>query len=121
MKRKILSIAIIFAFLLPLASFPQGALAADLTSIYDIQYTTDPSGDSPYEGNPVTTQGIVTGFFYDGGNRYTFIQDGSGDQLDGLLCAIQAGWAYTQRDHNYGIPADCDPLEGWIADPVLIS
>jgi hypothetical protein len=46
-----------------------------------------------------------------------FIQDGSGDQLDAFLCAIQAGWALSQRDHNFGIPIDCDHLEGWIVDP----
>ena len=46
-----------------------------------------------------------------------FIGEGSGDQLDALLSAIQAGWAYTQREHNYGIPKDCDRLEGWIVDP----
>ena len=50
-----------------------------------------------------------------------FIRDGSGDRLDALLCAIQAGWAYTQRERNFGIPADCDPLEGWIVDPLLVS
>jgi hypothetical protein len=47
------------------------------------------------------------------------VQDGTGDRLDALLCAVQAGWAFTQRDQNYGIPADCDPLEGWIVDPSL--
>ena len=46
-----------------------------------------------------------------------FISEGSGDQLDALLCAIQAGWAYTEREHNYSIPTDCDQLEGWIVDP----
>jgi hypothetical protein len=46
--------------------------------------------------------------------------DGSGDQLDALCCAIQAGWAYSQRDRNFGIPRDCDALEGWIVDPLLI-
>ncbi len=46
-----------------------------------------------------------------------FISDGTGDQLDALLCAIQAGWSYTQREQNFGIPADCDHLEGWIVDP----
>ena len=46
-----------------------------------------------------------------------FIGEGSADQLDAMLCAIQAGWAYTQREHNYGIPTDCDRLEGWIVDP----
>jgi hypothetical protein len=48
------------------------------------------------------------------------IQDGSGDRLDALLCAVQAGGAYSQRDHNFGIPMDCDPLEGWIVDPLLV-
>jgi hypothetical protein len=47
------------------------------------------------------------------------VQDGSGDSLDALLCAVQAGWAYAQRDLNYGIPQDCDLLEGWIVDPLL--
>lgn len=50
-----------------------------------------------------------------------FIQDGSGDKLDALLCAIQAGWAYSQREQNYGIPTDCDPIEGWIVDPLLFN
>lgn len=48
-----------------------------------------------------------------------FVQDGSGDRLDALLCAIQAGWAYSQRARNFGIPRACDPLEGWIVDPLL--
>jgi hypothetical protein len=48
-----------------------------------------------------------------------FIRDGSGDQLDAFLCAIQACWAYSQRDHNFGIPIDCDSLEGWIVDPLV--
>jgi hypothetical protein len=47
------------------------------------------------------------------------IQDPTGDTLDALLCAVQAAWAYTQRDRNYGLPAPCDPLEGWIVDPEL--
>jgi hypothetical protein len=49
------------------------------------------------------------------------IQDGSGDTLDACLCAVQAGWAWTQRDKNYGIPENCDPNEGWIVDPSLID
>ncbi len=48
-----------------------------------------------------------------------FFSDGSGDKLDALLCAVQAGWAYIQREQNYGIPVDCDPLEGWIVDPAM--
>jgi len=37
-----------------------------------------------------------------------------------VLCAIQAAYAHRQREHNYGIPPDCDPLEGWIIDPGLL-
>ena len=50
-----------------------------------------------------------------------FIRDGTGDQLDALLCAVQAAWAYSQRERNFGIPIDCDPLEGWIPDPSLTA
>ncbi len=44
-----------------------------------------------------------------------------GDDLDALLCAIQAAWAWTQRDEGFGAPIDIDPLEGWIADPTIHS
>jgi hypothetical protein len=43
--------------------------------------------------------------------------DPSGDQLDALLCAIQAAWAWTQRGNRFGVPLNIDTLEGWIADP----
>jgi hypothetical protein len=36
------------------------------------------------------------------------------DNLDAVLCAIQAAWAYTQRDEGYGIPVECSKDEGWI-------
>jgi hypothetical protein len=58
------------------------------------------------------------GVYFSDEHTNTFIGDGSGDQLDALLCAVQAGWAYSQRDRNFGIPIDCDPLEGWIVDPL---
>lgn len=35
-------------------------------TIHDIQYTTDPSGDSPYAAQVVTTGGVVTAVHYDG-------------------------------------------------------
>jgi hypothetical protein len=35
--------------------------AAQIIPIYDIQYTTNPSGDSPMLGQTVTIQGVVTG------------------------------------------------------------
>ena len=52
-----------------------GAVPPPAVSIYDIQYTTDPNGDSPENGNVVTTSGIVTGIT--GGGQF-FIQDGDG-------------------------------------------
>lgn len=45
--------------------------------------------------------------------------DPSGDQLDALLCAIQAAWAWSMREQGYGAPCSADALEGWIADPSL--
>lgn len=45
------------------------------------------------------------------------IGDDSGDLLDSLLCTIQAAWAYSRRDDGFGIPEECDTLEGWIVDP----
>ncbi|HLG61285.1 MAG TPA: DUF429 domain-containing protein [Ktedonosporobacter sp.] len=46
------------------------------------------------------------------------IEDPMGDVLDAVLCALQAAWAYTQRDNGYGIPPGHE-FEGWIADPQL--
>jgi hypothetical protein len=53
----------------------------DYTLIYDIQYTTAPSGDSPEVGNEVTTEGIVTAIFYNG----YFIEDPAGGAWSGLF------------------------------------
>lgn len=43
--------------------------------------------------------------------------DPGADHLDALLCAVQAAWAWRQRDARFGAPDVVDPLEGWIADP----
>lgn len=50
--------------------------------------------------------------------RY-LIEDASGDHLDALFCAVQAAWAWRNRDRNYGIPDSFDSREGWIVDPTL--
>jgi hypothetical protein len=37
--------------------------------------------------------------------------------LDAVLCLVQAAWGeyrHAQGDRRYGLPADFDPLEGWI-------
>ena len=49
--------------------------------------------------------------------RDVLLADASGDSLDAVLCLMQAAWA--QRQHaagapRYGLPAEVDPLEGWI-------
>lgn len=49
------------------------------------------------------------------------IHDATGDRLDAVLCAIQAAWAYSQKEQHYGIPTTCDRLEGWIVDPEMLS
>ncbi len=46
------------------------------------------------------------------------LDDKSGDTLDAVLCAVQSAWAFLTP--NYGIPPDCDPLEGWIVDPSVL-
>jgi hypothetical protein len=45
--------------------------------------------------------------------RDALVADASGDRLDAVLCLMQAAWAAQQP--NRGLPADIDPLEGWIA------
>ena len=46
------------------------------------------------------------------------IDDGSGDVLDAVLCAVQAALACVTAKvtsgNEFGIPLDADPLEGWI-------
>jgi hypothetical protein len=44
--------------------------------------------------------------------RDALIDDASGDRLDAVLAMLQAGWAALRPD--YGLPAQVDPLEGWI-------
>jgi lamin tail-like protein/Big-like domain-containing protein len=63
--------------LLLVAFFVFSLSAVDVT-IYEIQYTTDPSGDSPYAGQEVTTTGIVTGSNVSGyaNNFYISMPDG---------------------------------------------
>jgi hypothetical protein len=46
--------------------------------------------------------------------RDALVADASGDSLDAVLCLLQAAWAQQQGAPLYGLPADMDPLEGWI-------
>ncbi len=47
-------------------------------------------------------------------------EDPKGDRLDALLCAVQAAWAWINRDWLIGSPR-IDPMEGWIADPQVFG
>jgi hypothetical protein len=43
--------------------------------------------------------------------------DAQGDRLDAVLCLLQAAWAHMRHaagDARWGLPADVDPIEGWI-------
>lgn len=49
--------------------------------------------------------------------RDALVDDASGDSLDAVLCLMQAAWAQWQHEQGhpcYGLPAQIDPLEGWI-------
>jgi hypothetical protein len=49
--------------------------------------------------------------------RDALVDDASGDSLDAVLCLLQAAWGqqqFAKGDNLYGLPADMDPLEGWI-------
>jgi hypothetical protein len=46
--------------------------------------------------------------------RTRALDDGTGDTLDAILCALQACWGWQRRSQNYGLPGDLDGLEGWI-------
>ena len=48
-----------------------------------------------------------------GKHRRALLDDGSGDLLDAVLCALLAAWGWQRRDSDYGLPAH-DALEGWI-------
>jgi hypothetical protein len=45
--------------------------------------------------------------------RDALLDEASGDALDAVLCLLQAAWACEQP--HFGLPAQLDPLEGWIA------
>jgi hypothetical protein len=42
----------------------------------------------------------------------SLVADAGGDRIDALLCLVQAAWAARRPDH--GVPAQTDPVEGWI-------
>ncbi len=55
-----------------------------IKKIYDIQYTTAPSGDSPEDGNVVTTKGVVTGIINFGSAKHSFFLQDSAKAWNGI-------------------------------------
>lgn len=47
--------------------------------------------------------------------REMLIGDPRGDHLDALLALLQAGWCALRSERGFGLPANFDPIEGWIA------
>ena len=65
-----------------------------ITSIYDIQYVTDPDSDdeSPYNAQEVTINGVVTAEFWGSDQyRYMTVQDAEGP-WNGIVCFDYNGW-----------------------------
>jgi hypothetical protein len=62
-----------------------GTTRADHLTIRDVQYTTDPSGDSPYDGQiHDVTGGIVTQIWF-GGKPRIYVQDPAFAQWGGII------------------------------------
>lgn len=58
--------------------------APTIKKIYDIQYTTAMSGDSPEDGNVVTTQGVITGIIKNGTAKHSFFIQDSAKAWNGI-------------------------------------
>jgi len=65
-----------------------------VTSIYDIQFVSDPTTDdaSPLDGQTVIISGVVTAEFWgSSSNRYLYVQDAEGP-WNGVVCFEYNGW-----------------------------
>lgn len=51
--------------------------------------------------------------------RRALVDERSADQLDAVLCLMQAAWAAGQPNH--GLPVGLDPIEGWIVSTPVDS
>ena len=86
--------SVIFLCVLLVSSVAFGVVT---TPIYDIQYTVDPSGDSPLDGQTVTIEGVVTAANYTG----FFVTDAAGPwnsifvYTNAAGCDVEAGDAVT--------------------------
>jgi hypothetical protein len=46
--------------------------------------------------------------------RDACVDEPGADRLDAVLCLVQAAWAWSRRDANWGLPVREDRVEGWI-------
>lgn len=46
--------------------------------------------------------------------REACVDEPGADRLDAVLCLVQAAWAWTHREADYGLPRREDRIEGWI-------
>lgn len=72
MKKLMNLTSLVIPFLIMILLLSHSNLFAQPTTIYNIQFTTNPNGNSPYVGQTVTTIGVVTGTFSDG---FTMAED----------------------------------------------
>lgn len=85
--------------------------ASDTLTIYQIQYTTDPSGDSPYKGDTVTTYGIVTGTYTNTGVKGFSLEEQPGGAWHGIFVYTGGAPSVTTGD-SIRITAVVDEYRG---------
>lgn len=79
-----------------------------IKKIYDIQFTTNPNGDSPEVGNLVTTKGVITGIIKNGPDRHAFFIQDSALAWNGL-------YVYERNDSTLVI-GDSVEVTGTVAE-----
>lgn len=94
--------------------------AAVVRTIYDIQYTSDPSGVSPHVGTTVFTTGIITAV--ETGNPYIFIQDNP-SYWSGLMIYVPSGPGTLRRGDMVQVQGVVTEMHGntTIYDPDFIN
>ena len=68
--------------------------------------------DALAHGQPSPGSPLAHRLVFSDAQRHRLSTDASGDALDAVLCLAQAARAAGRP--NWGLPADVDPLEGWI-------
>ena len=76
------------------------------------------AGDGPERGALVSlADALGVRLVLNKSMRERLLTDAKGDCIDAALCLLQAAWAAARSASvgtGYGLPAEIDPLEGWI-------